>query len=529
MVELGKLFFKLPTVVIPALSTPYFPVGSSLQQGKYYLNRVLSRNRGIVTYQATHGYLARPVIVKTVGASPHQSLDGVSGVQRLSDQAQVIAKLHHPHLAHLDDLFVESGLPCLVFAFAEGMTAAQWMKHQRLSTSQATQCVQQLGSALTHLHQQGFVHGALSPEHVVIDLSQDWATLVGVGLDCPRPIAHKTLGSVPFSAEEKMEGSRPLALPTTDVYGLAAILYGLVTGQSAVALMRQLQWSQTKVDASLSEILERQPDLASELVPALASGLNRRARQRPATIADWLALLPDVTVNRDWQATAPGVLDPSLTLPVKTESTVLVPEVERQPDADLSKLSRSQAAVTPFPNTYRRSRTAQFPGRALAISALLAAIVGLGLGLVARVQFARSWAGFEMPLNSAQKELPLKQESFAPRRTTPSTPSRFSIPPNEMPEQTSPSPWDPDLQEWAVPSSETPPYEFEDRSGDRDLSNLTPEPTLKAPRGSYDAERDPWLDRPVDSAPSGVMNDPWEAYEAPSHSEEVPEDWSDSL
>ncbi len=536
MVELGKLFHILPlTVVISALSTPYFPVGSSLQHGKYPLRRVLSCDRGAVTYQATHSQLRCPIILKTVGSMPQGAQVQRAVAQQLSEQAPVIAKLSHPHLAHINDLFIESGLPCLVFDFHQGKDAARWIKRHPLPIDEALHYIQQLGDALIYLHQQGYVHGAISPEHVMVDRDRSWATLIGAGLDCPRVLDNRSR-SHSHRQREGAEPLRPIAIPATDVYGLAATLHTLVTGQSPVGLLKQVQWARTEDSPSLAALLQSESRLPAALAMALASGLTLSARQRPSTVADWLTQLPGATLNQTWLSAASDGLHSQADAQERPGEMAALSDAVAQSDSAFLPSSTPTASVTPFPNAYRRPRPMRFPIRALMICALLATATGLGLGLMARLHFAQQLAEVARPLNGSQPELPLKQESFAPRRSSPSGTYRLPDTLEDDRWSETPSSWNEERQQWASPSSSpsSDPYSEEFRDGtDFDAArDATPAP---ADRPGFDSEwRQRQWDEPAVNLESygteyGTEVDPWDDYQPETYDWEPQPGWDDPL
>ena len=85
--------------------------------------------------------------------------------------------------------------------------------------------------------------------------------------------------------------------PATDVYGLAATLYSLLTAQVPMpALLRDRE--------QMPSPRELQPHLSASVNQTVMRGMAVESRFRPATVAEWLQLLPGNGANMTPQALA---------------------------------------------------------------------------------------------------------------------------------------------------------------------------------------------------------------------------------
>ena len=207
------------------------PIGTTLQNDKYRLDQILSQGHAGVTYRGTHLYLNQPVIIKTLnpesGLSPTQVR---SQVQHFIGATQQLAKVQHPQIVRVRDLFLQSGVPYLAMDFVPGPTLRELSADHPLPQDRAIDYIWQAGSALQRLHQAGSLHGEIQPDHLIV--SPHTASVVLVGFKLIQPLGSESaeLRSPGYTAPEQSHPEHQWT-PATDLYGLAATLYTLLTGQ----------------------------------------------------------------------------------------------------------------------------------------------------------------------------------------------------------------------------------------------------------------------------------------------------------
>ena len=196
--------------------------------------------------------------------------------------------------------------------------------------------------------------------------------------------------------------------PATDIYGLAATLYALLTGQVPTP-------STQRERTPLREPRQFQPQISFAVEQAILKGMALTAKDRPQSIDDWLALLP---------RTAQRVTPSSATVPPKTAAlpTFSQPGVSL-PDASNEAAAAPDVSSSENPQQMASSSTSadqssppgpRFPKRLLLGGGAIAAMVGFGLGLVLRFQSQHLFAPAQIPTNG---KLRLKNEPFLPKST----------------------------------------------------------------------------------------------------------------
>jgi serine/threonine-protein kinase len=266
-------------------------IGKTLQSGKYTLDEPLGQGGFGVTYKATHHALNQTVVIKTLKSSPGLGADLDRLKQRFKDEARRLALCHHPNIVRISDFFVEDDMPYMVMDYIPGKTLDTLLFPDRpLSEALAVYYTRQLGAALQIIHASGLLHRDVKPQNIIIrDGSRD-AVLIDFGI-----AREFTPGITQTHTSFLSEGYAPVEQylsqakrsTATDVYGLAATLYAMVTARVPVsAVLRDRQ--------SLTPPREVNPALSEALNQAILAGMAVESSQRPQTVVSWLALLPEL-------------------------------------------------------------------------------------------------------------------------------------------------------------------------------------------------------------------------------------------
>jgi serine/threonine-protein kinase len=264
--------------------------GTTLQNGKYLVNHVLGQGGSSITLKGTLVPLNHDVILKTLPQEFREKPNFSLIQQRFQEQVSRFARCQHPALVRLIDSFEEDGLPFAVMDHVSGPTLVEVVATKgSLSENLAIHYIQQVGSALTAIHQHGLIHRHVAPDHIIQPPGSDLVVLVNYELIDPAMLEedHSQRSISPYTAIAAGHALQSLATPATDVYSLAATLYFLLTGQPPVAATFREQ-------TPLTPPRQLRPELSTAIESAILSGLTINAKLRPQSVATWLALLPAV-------------------------------------------------------------------------------------------------------------------------------------------------------------------------------------------------------------------------------------------
>lgn len=150
----------------------------------------------------------------------------------LRREARVLRAARHPNIVRCFGSAEHDGLPFILLEYLDGPSLFEVLEtrpRRRLDLADAVRAAVHLGSAVYHLHRKGYLHLDLKPANLLL---RD-AVPVLIDLDTARPIRARRpgrrMGTAPYMAPEQVTCD-PLS-PGTDVYGLGALLYELITGR----------------------------------------------------------------------------------------------------------------------------------------------------------------------------------------------------------------------------------------------------------------------------------------------------------
>ncbi len=177
--------------------------------------------------------------------------------RRFSIEAQAAARLTHPNLVSVYEVGQVGPICYIASAYCDGPNLATWLHAgaNNLSAQHAAALVAALADAMQYAHSQGVLHRDLKPSNVLLEPCPELPTgsdgttgevgftpkITDFGLakledlsgDCSR--TGLVLGTPAYMAPEQAEGRLNEINVRTDVYGLGAILFELLTGQPPCA------------------------------------------------------------------------------------------------------------------------------------------------------------------------------------------------------------------------------------------------------------------------------------------------------
>ena len=116
-------------------------------------------------YRATDINLKRQVAIKVLPVSMATDADRLARFQR---EAEVLAALNHPNIAHIFGLEKSGGTIALAMELVEGPTLADRIAQGAIPLDEALPIAKQIAEALQAAHDQGIVHRDLKPANVKV-------------------------------------------------------------------------------------------------------------------------------------------------------------------------------------------------------------------------------------------------------------------------------------------------------------------------------------------------------------------------
>jgi WD40 repeat protein/tRNA A-37 threonylcarbamoyl transferase component Bud32 len=299
-----------PTPASPSREDPLAlsPGTSGLALGDYELLEVLGEGGMAVVYKARQKQLNRLVAVKVFRADP---LTSAAEQQRFRNEAEMVACLDHPGIVPIYEVGEADARLYFSMKLFEGGNLARQMTSFLNNPRLAASLLSAVARAVHHAHQRGILHRDLKPSNILLD-ENGGPHVADFGLakrfvHGPLPghqeMTHSgaILGTPGYMAPEQASGSKSGITTATDVYGLGAVLYALLTGrppfqgESVLSTLDQVRGSEPRPPRSLKPQCPR--DLESIALKCLEKDPRRRYATAEAVAEDlerWLGGRPIV-------------------------------------------------------------------------------------------------------------------------------------------------------------------------------------------------------------------------------------------
>ncbi len=262
--------------------------GNQLQSGKYTIDKELGEGGFGITYRAKDNN-GRYFVIKTLNKTLQRRPDFGKFQQDFLNEAIKLAKCTHPHIVRIDEVIQEGALWCMVMEYIDGEDLASLVENQgALSEAQALRYIQQIGEALTVVHNNGLLHRDIKPQNIMLRSGNSQAVLIdfGIARDFTPNLTktHTQMLADGFAPIEQYDKKAKRGA-YSDVYALAATLYAILTGEAPT--MSPVR----AIGTSLVEPKEINSSISERVNQAIIKGMEIKASDRPQSVQEWLSLL----------------------------------------------------------------------------------------------------------------------------------------------------------------------------------------------------------------------------------------------
>jgi WD40 repeat protein/serine/threonine protein kinase len=238
------------------------------QFGDYAIHAELGRGGMGVVYRAVQLSLNRPVALKMIkwgGLADDQDL------RRFQNEAEAVALLDHPGIVPIYEIGEHEGQRYFSMKLITGGSLADQMGALRNDPRSAARLVALVAEAVHHAHMRGVLHRDLKPANILLDESgrphvTDFGLARRVENDAEITASGAILGTPAYMSPEQASGLRGLITTATDVYGLGALIYAVLTGQAPFA-------GESAID-TLTKIREKSPEPPRKRNPGVPRDLE---------------------------------------------------------------------------------------------------------------------------------------------------------------------------------------------------------------------------------------------------------------
>jgi serine/threonine-protein kinase len=206
--------------------------------GRYAIERIVGKGAMGVVYEGLDPKLHRRVAVKTILKANLDPDDAREYAMRFAREAQVVARLNHPHIVQVYDFAEDGDIAYLVMEFIEGRELKQaFDAGERFGIKEAVRVMCELLDALQFAHNAGIIHRDVKPANIMLDSQArtkltDFGVARVQGLDrtsAERTQAGSMVGTPAYMSPEQITGVSVDA--RTDVFSAGVILYQFLTGE----------------------------------------------------------------------------------------------------------------------------------------------------------------------------------------------------------------------------------------------------------------------------------------------------------
>ena len=277
---------------------PVFPSGQTL--GDYKLLKIVGEGGMGVVYQARQISLNRAVAVKMIRAGRLAAPDQVG---RFRNETEAAARLDHAGVVPIYEVGEAAGHLFYSMKLIEGGNLLQHLLRFTADPRAAARLVVQVARAVHHAHQRGVLHRDLKPSNILLDLEgrphvSDFGLAKWIESDSSFTQSGALVGTPSYMAPElaatDTRGCRG-ATVATDVYGVGAILYALLTGgppfrgATVLETLEQVRGNDPRPVRAANPLVDR--DLEAVCLKCLEKAPNRRYRSAEDVALDleqWL-------------------------------------------------------------------------------------------------------------------------------------------------------------------------------------------------------------------------------------------------
>jgi serine/threonine protein kinase/Flp pilus assembly protein TadD len=292
---------QLADETVAGIDDPGHPSEVLMDFGDYELLEEIGRGGQGVVYRARQKSLNRTVALKVIGLGRWATQAHLTRFRR---EAESAANLDHPYIVPIYEVGEREGSCYFSMKFIDGGQLDEVAKRTPISIRNAAELIAKLARTVHYAHEHGILHRDIKPGNILLDAKgEPHLTDFGLArlLETKSTVTHTmdVLGTPSYMAPEQASGHSEQLTSATDVYGLGAVFYQLLTGHppfaggttyETVRLVletepRQPRLWNPKIDRELSTIclkcLEKDPKRRYSSALALAEDLERWLKHEP--------------------------------------------------------------------------------------------------------------------------------------------------------------------------------------------------------------------------------------------------------
>ncbi len=262
----------------------------------YELVEFIARGGFGAVYRASQPLVNREVAVKIILPEFANRPDFI---RRFEAEAQVVARLEHPHIIPLYDYWRDANGAYLVMRWLRGGNLRDVMKKGVWDAFAASHLLDQVAQALYVAHINSVIHRDIKPDNILFDEHNN-SYLADFGIAKDNAVSNSTdpdvlLGSPAYLSPEQIRSEE--VTPQTDIYSLAIVMYEILVGEHPYDIKDVPQLLFRHLNDPLPTLLERRPDLPESLDAVIQRATAKEPEDRYKTVIDFAVAFRDALAD----------------------------------------------------------------------------------------------------------------------------------------------------------------------------------------------------------------------------------------
>ena len=355
--------------------------GHKLQNGKYRIEQKIGQGGFGITYLArwykeTRGAMGTAksfytIVIKEFFWSRYCSRDTdghtvnislaegkelmMQFKEKLKKEGKIIAKLSHPNIVSILDIFEENNTAYLVMQYVEGESLDAIIRTKgQIDEATALQYMDQICSALSEIHSKRILHLDIKPSNVLID-EDGQVQLIDFGISKQYDESAQETSDTPLGVSKgysPMEQYSTLTSfsPPTDIYATGATLYKMLTGITPIEATARSQFDMEPVTYYC-------PDISKKTAATVTKAMNEKMRDRFQTAEEFRQALINDGRSGNRQTDNKTKDDKTkIDTPSKDPQKIIIDStiIDKQPDSPVKNSALNQQSI-PVPENFNRA------------------------------------------------------------------------------------------------------------------------------------------------------------------------------